>query len=245
MLHMKDSLLIINEQMKISYQLFKGNQIGIIFLNGFMSNKTNTKCIYIEEYCRKNNINFICFDYYGHGESTGPPYDVTIGKCIESTLHVIDHLTEGPQLLVASSMGGWIMNLVALKRRTKIAGMIGIANATDFTKCSMWDVFPREIQDKITLDKVWESPEFPITYQLIKEAKQHFILHRKLDFEFPVILLHGDQDLRVPHEYSRQLFNCYNNANAELKIIAGANHGFYRPTDMLEITNCINKLRTN
>lgn len=241
---MTDPLLIINNKIKISYRLFKGKPTGVVFLNGFMSNKNNIKCLSVEQYCQENKINFICFDYYGHGKSTGNCYDVTIGNCIESTIQVIDNLTDGPQLLVASSMGGWIMNLVAQARKARIAGMIGFANAPDFTKHLMWDTFSPAIKEKIVVDKVWESQEFPITYQLLAESKQHLILHKKFNFKFPIILLHGKKDIRVPFEYSVRLLNCYNPINSQLKLITGATHSFHRPCDIKAIINSIEQLRS-
>lgn len=236
--------LAINSKTKISYRLVKGKSIGIIFLNGFMGNKNNVRCLSVEEYCKTANINFVCFDYYGHGASSGDPYKVTIGSCIEATVSVLDHITQGPQVLVASSAGGWIMNLVAKIRPARIAGMIGCASAPDFTKYLMWDTFSADIKEILLSGKAWETPEFPIpiTYKFIEEAKQHCILNKKLNFNFPIILLHGKADLRVPYKYSEKLANCYDVDKVSLKLIADATHSFNRPTDLLEITNSIDTL---
>ena len=237
--------LYIGPHIKISYRLFKGRHIGIIFLNGFMSDKNNVRCVNVEKYCKENKINFLCFDYYGHGESSGEPYDVTIGSCIDSTLNVIDRLTEGPQLLVASSAGGWIMNLVAQERNSRIAGMIGFSNAPDFTKYLMWDTFSDAIKANLMSGMALETTEFPIpiTYKFIEESRKHFILEKNLIFDFPVVLLHGKADTRVPFQYSEKLLACYCPDKAYLKLIEDATHSFDRQIDIIEITNTINKLR--
>lgn len=239
----KDKLLIIDQQMQISYREVKGNHIGIVYLNGFMSNKNTPKCQAVEEYCKSQELNFICFDYYGNGNSSGNIYDVTIGKYLESSLQILDKLTSGPQILVASSAGAWIMNLIAQVRTDRIAGMLGIASAPDFTKYLMWDTFSDKIKTEIITNKVWESPEFPVTLQLIEEAKQHYILNKKLDFPFPIILLHGKADTRVPFEYSEKLLHCYN-SNAKLISVADADHAFNRSSDIQTIIENVILLRS-
>ena len=115
---------------------------GIIFLGGFMSDMTGTKAMALESFARARGQAFVRFDYLGHGSSSGRFEAGTIGRWAEDAVAVLDHLSSGPQILVGSSMGGWIMLLAALARPARIAGLLGIAAAPDFTEDLMWAKFP-------------------------------------------------------------------------------------------------------
>jgi pimeloyl-ACP methyl ester carboxylesterase len=111
----------------IAYHRLVGASPGIVFLGGFRSDMTGTKALFLEHYCRRRGQAFVRFDYFGHGASSGDIALGTIGGWREDAIAVIDSLTSGPQILVGSSMGGWIMLLAALARPERIAALVGIA----------------------------------------------------------------------------------------------------------------------
>ena len=125
----------------IAYHKTGGKSPGVVFLSGFMSDMTGSKALYVEEQCKAHGHAFLRFDYFGHGQSSGAFTDGAIGRWADDAVHVLDELTEGPQILVGSSMGGWIMLLAALARPQRVAGLLGIAPAPDFTE----DILPNEL----------------------------------------------------------------------------------------------------
>lgn len=131
---MKHQYLKTSEGGSIAYQHTNGRSPGIVFLGGLMSDMQGTKANYLSEFCHKIGHSFIRFDYFGHGSSSGNFQQGTIGRWKQDALTVLDELTTEPQILVGSSMGGWLMILVARERKERIAGLIGIASAPDFTK---------------------------------------------------------------------------------------------------------------
>src|SRR6266404_9674900 len=122
----------------IAYHRLAGSAPCVVFLGGFRSDMTGTKALFLEDYCRRRGRAYVRFDYFGHGASSGDFALGTIGRWRDDAVAVIDSLTEGPQVLVGSSMGGWIMLLAALARPERIAALIGIAGAPDFTEELLW-----------------------------------------------------------------------------------------------------------
>src|SRR4029077_4069007 len=122
----------------IAYHRLDGKSPGIVFLGGFMSDMTGSKAMALEAFCRAGGQSFLRFDYFGHGASSGAFAEATIGRWREDALHVLDGLTTGPQILVGSSMGGWLMLLAALARPARVAALVGIAAAPDATEDLMW-----------------------------------------------------------------------------------------------------------
>lgn len=165
----------------------KKNHPGIVFLGGFMSDMTGTKATSLEKFCIQNDYSFIRFDYFGHGKSSRKFTDCTIGVWKQNILDVLDNLTEGKQILIGSSMGGWLMLLAARKRPEKIAGLIGIAAAPDFTEDLIWDVMTTAQKSELLRNGIYnlaseygEKP-YPITLELIEEGRQHLLLRERLE----------------------------------------------------------------
>ena len=132
----------------IVYDRLRGRSPGVVFLPGFRSDQSGTKALALERFCRERGQAYVRFDYQGHGESSGTFEDGTIGLWAGDALAVLDRLTEGPQVLVGSSMGGWIMLLCARARSERIAGLLGIAPAPDFTEDSLWDRLSEEQRER-------------------------------------------------------------------------------------------------
>src|SRR5262245_5882152 len=154
---------------------------GVIFLTGFNSNMNGTKAMALEQFCRDRKQGFLRFDYSDHGDSGGDFRDGTIGAWLQDAVEVFDRLTAGPQILVGSSMGGWIALLLALRRGERIAGLVGLASAPDFVD-DIWGGFSKIEQDTLMSRGAVERPSaysdspYVITRKLIEEGRQHLLL---------------------------------------------------------------------
>ena len=195
----------------IAYHRLPGAAPGIVFLGGFRSDMTGTKALFLEEYCRQRRQAYVRFDYFGHGASTGDVALGTIGRWRDDAVAVIDSLTEGPQILVGSSMGGWIMLLAALTRPERVAALVGIAAAPDFTEELLW---PRlspeqrraiEEQSAVTLPSDYDPAGYLYTRALIEDGRRHLLLGGPIPLDMPVRLLHGLADASVPWRLSLRL----------------------------------------
>ena len=239
--------LLLPNGSRLAYHYTPGKTPGVIFLGGFNSNMTGTKAKYIELDCKKNNRSFLRFDYFGHGQSDGKFEDGTLGKWIENTIFVLDELTEGNQVLVGSSMGGWIMFLVALKRIERISGLVGIAPAPDFT----FDILNRlSLEQKKSLklngyfiyESSYDSEPMQINLNFIEESKRNYILNKKINIDIPIRLVHGLKDQDVDWKKSLKLSNIVNNKNIAINFIPDGAHRLSRNKDLEIITKIINKL---
>lgn len=167
---------------RIAYRRLPGKEPGIVFLGGFMSDMTGTKATALEAFCKSRGQAFLRFDYFGHGASTGAFRDGTIGRWRDDALAVIDRLTEGKQILVGSSMGGWIMLLAALARPKRVAALVGIAPAPDFTEDLLWPSFTPEEQRRllaegaITIASQYDPRGYTVTRRLVEEGRDHLLL---------------------------------------------------------------------
>lgn len=203
---------------------------GIIFLGGFMSDMGGTKAMALQEFCEKNDYSYLRFDYFGHGQSDLTFTDGTISLWKQNAVDVIDQLTQGPQLLIGSSMGGWIMLLAALARAERVAGLIGIASAPDFTRGLIWDLLDAATQQILrikgiySLESEYGDAPYPITYQLIEDGDRHMLLHQEIPIHCPVRLLHGMQDRDVPHTLSLKLVEQLKSDDAQVTLIKNADH---------------------
>ena len=191
--------LTTKSNISLAYHQIAGKTPGVIFFGGFMSDMTGTKALILENFCRERGQAFIRFDYRGHGQSSGKFVDGNISLWTQDALTIFDSLTEGPQILVGSSMGGWIATLVARERAERVAALIGIAAAPDFTEDLMWQSFTPEDQSKLLQNGVIYEPSdygyepSPITLNLIEDGRNNLLLRAPISFTKPVRLLHGMQ----------------------------------------------------
>jgi pimeloyl-ACP methyl ester carboxylesterase len=204
---------------------------GIIFLGGFKSDMNGTKAQAIAEYAEKNDYDFIRFDYFGHGNSSGEFIDGTIGLWLQNTLKIIDELTKDqPQILIGSSMGGWIMLLAALARPERIAGLIGLAAAPDFTEELIWDYLSKEQKETLTTEKQIHfrnefcEDAYEISYDLINEARQHILLSKEIKLNIPVRLIHGMDDKDVPFQTAIRLAEALTSKDIEIQLLKASGH---------------------
>ena len=175
----------------IAYRKCSGRSPGVIFMGGFNSDMTGTKASALEAACREAGRAYVRFDYSGHGESSGEFADGTIGSWSEDAIAVLDAASEGPQVLVGSSMGGWIMLLAALARPQRVAGLVGIASAPDFTEELMWRRFDDDVRRRLEDTGVYHRPSeygddpYPITMKLIEDGRRHLLLERPIAIHCP------------------------------------------------------------
>lgn len=200
---------------------------GVVFLGGFRSDMTGTKATYLETLCQQLGCSYVRFDYFGHGQSSGKFAEGTLGRWLEDALTVLDELTQGPQILVGSSMGGWLMLLVALQRRERIRGLVGIAAAPDFI-----DDFERlslEQHRRLNTEGVCyiassSGEAYPLTLAFIEEGRKHRVLPGAIPIDCPVHLLHGLADKEVPWQKSILLAERLLSKEVTITLVKDGNH---------------------
>ena len=211
---------------------------GVMFLGGFMSDMTGTKALALEEWAAGEGLSFTRFDYQGHGASSGRFDEGTIGLWADDALAVLDRVTVGPQILVGSSMGGWMMLLTALRRPERVAGLVGIAAAPDFTEDLMWDLFDESVRREILETGRWLRPSDygpepqPITRALIEDGRNHLLLRQPIAFDKPVRLLHGMADPDVPWQVSLTLADRLSSADVRVTLVKDGDHRLSRDQDI-------------
>lgn len=211
---------------------------GIVFLGGFKSDMTGTKAQFLEDWARKKGRSFLRFDYSGHGESSEAFVDGCIGDWFEDAVAAITQLTSGKQILVGSSMGGWISLLVARKHPERIAALVGIAAAPDFTEDSMWagfsDAQKAELAQtgQVALPSDYDDGPYIITQKLIEDGRNQLVLRDPLSLPFPVRLLQGSADVDVPMSVALRLFEHAQSPDMHLTLVNGADHRFSAPENL-------------
>ncbi|MEQ8355703.1 MAG: alpha/beta hydrolase [Kiloniellaceae bacterium] len=221
---------------------------GLMFLGGFKSDMGGDKALALEAYAQRSARDFLRFDYRGHGASSGRFEEGTVGLWAEDAIAALDALTEGPQILVGSSMGGWIMLLVALARPERVAGLVGIAAAPDFTEDLIWATATPEqrqlLKDQGYVDHPSDYSEAPyrITYRLIEEGRRHLLLRKAIPITCPVRLIHGKADADVPWQTSLRLAGALESDNVEVTLVKAAAHRLSEPEDLARLERILESL---
>tara|TARA_Y100001960_G_scaffold328645_1_gene417982 strand:+ start:2137 stop:2901 length:765 start_codon:yes stop_codon:yes gene_type:complete len=232
----------------IAYYTHSGKSPGVVFCGGFNSDMTGTKAIALEAHCLASGRAFTRFDYFGHGESSGELADGTIGRWKEDTIAIIDQVTAGPQIVVGSSMGGWIMLLVALERPSRVCGLLGIAPAPDFTEDLMWAKFDEPIRDVLRREGVYLRPPdygdepYAITMKLIEDGRRHLLLRNPLRVACPLRILQGMNDPDVPWKHALKLVKAYQGDDAQLTFIKNGDHRLSEPTNIALLLQTVDSL---
>src|SRR5437879_5885217 len=232
----------------IAYHRLAGDPPGIVFLGGFRSDMTGTKALFLEDYCRRRGRSYVRFDYFGHGASSGDFALGTIGRWRDDAVAVIDSLTEGPQILLGSSMGGWIMLLAALTRPERVAALVGIAAAPDFTEELRW---PRlspeqrraiEEQGAVTLSSDYDPAGYLYTRALIEDGRRHLLLGGPIPLDMPVRLLHGLADASVPWQLSLRLAERLTSPDVAVTLVKGGDHRLSSEPDLARLAQTLDGL---
>lgn len=210
-----------------------------------------TKAQYLQEWAESNGRAFLRFDYTGHGQSSGDFVDGCIGDWASDAMEAITQLTDGPQILVGSSMGGWISLLVCRAMPEKVSGLVGIAAAPDFTEDSMWAGFDdsqRQMVDEngqLDLPSEYSDEPYIITKKLIEDGRNQLVLRTPLDLPFPVRFLQGTADVDVDVSVALKLLDHVSGNDVRLTLLKGANHSFSSPECLTMIEAAIAEVSVN
>lgn len=205
---------------------------GVVFLGGFKSDMEGTKALRLEAWAKESGRQFLRFDYRGHGQSSDTFENGCIGDWADDAFEAISRLTTGPQILVGSSMGGWISLLVSRVLPTRIAAFIGIAAAPDFTEDGMWaemsEAERRTLMEAGRIERPSEYSDEPyvFTKKLIEDGRDHLVLRAPVSFSGPVRLLQGTADADVSTETALRLLNHIDGPDVRLTLVQGADHRF-------------------
>ncbi len=232
----------------IAYRRVAGKVPGIVFLGGFRSDMTGTKALFLDDYCRRRGRAYVRFDYFGHGGSSGDFADGTIGRWAEDAIAVIDSLTVGPQILVGSSMGGWIMLLVALARPDRIHALVGVAAAPDFTA----DLLParlspaqrRELRrtGRVLLPSDHDPAGYLYTRALVEDGNNHLMLRDTIPIWRPVRLMHGMRDVSVPWRTSLALAEKLASDDVTVTLVKDGDHRLSSEPDLARLARVLDEL---
>jgi pimeloyl-ACP methyl ester carboxylesterase len=235
---MQPSFLETPSRRRLAYHLHEGNAPCVLFLGGFKSDMQGGKALALEAFCKARGQRFIRFDYSGHGQSSGQFTEGTIGAWKDDALAVLDALGSAQNLLVGSSMGGWLALLLALARPGKIAGIVTIAAAPDFTERRIWQASSEEARRQLMQEGIYYAPScygeepYPITRALVEEGRKHLLLGGAIDVRLPVRLLHGRLDDDVPWQTSAELMEKLASDDVELHVVKGAVHRMSEPNNL-------------
>jgi pimeloyl-ACP methyl ester carboxylesterase len=232
----------------IAYVRQVGQGPGVVFLGGFRSDMTGTKAAFLADWAARQGRAFLRFDYSGHGASGGAFLDGCIGDWAADALAVISALTTGSQVLVGSSMGGWISLLVARAMPERLHGFVGIAAAPDFTED--WDetrLTPQQRSDLATKGHFFEPSDYdpsgyPIGAKLIADGPRQAVLRQPLNLPFPVRLLHGTEDTDVAPSVALRLLAHASSSDMRLTLVKGADHRFSSPECLALIVQAIGEV---
>ena len=235
----------------IAYRLSPGKGPGLMFLTGFKSDMTGDKALALESLCRAEGRAFVRFDYTGHGESSGAFADGTIGRWTEDALLVLDRIADGPQVLVGSSMGGWIALLVARHRPERVAALVGIAAAPDFTEDLIFAALDPAGKERLTRDgyialpNAYGSEPTVITRALIEDGRKHLVLGGPIPFDGPVRLIHGMRDPDVPWQTALRLAEKLAATDVEITLAKNGGHRLSEPADLDRLRAIVGTLLRN
>jgi len=233
---------------RIAVRARAGGGPGLFWLGGFNSDMRGTKALALDAWAAENGRACVRFDYSGHGESGGAFIDGTIGRWLEETVAVFDQFCRGPQVVIGSSMGGWMALLLARAlasrdaKQATLAGLVLIAPAPDFTEQLMWNAFSDEVREEIRTKGVWMRPSpyddgtpYPITRALIEEGRNHLLLGSAIEVGCPVRILQGGQDPDVPWQHAFALAHRLPAEDVVLTMIQDGDHRLSRPQDIARI----------
>lgn len=232
---------------RIAVRARKGASPGLVWLGGFKSDMQGTKAVALDTFAAETGRACVRFDYSGHGESGGEFTEGTIGRWAAEARAVFDAFCDGPQIVVGSSMGGWIALLLAkalIKKkstRASLAGLVLIAPAPDFTEDLMWSEMTPEIRDTIMRTGQWERPSvygeapYPITRALIEDGRNNLVLRGSIEIGCPVRILQGVQDPDVPWRHAFKLTERLPQDDVVMTLIQDGDHRLSRPQDIARL----------
>ncbi|WP_375656365.1 alpha/beta hydrolase [Bartonella sp. CM120XJJH] len=229
-----------NTPLAVRYR--KGRQsLGLVWLHGYQSDMLGSKATLVDQFAQKNDLSCLRFDYSGHGESEGDFFQGTISRWVKESLATFETYCEGPQILIGSSMGGWIalrLAMILAQKNKKLAGMILIAPAPDFTQTLVepklgpeeWKIL--EEKGYIERPAVGDTEPMPFTKTLIEDGRENCVMKGCIDVGCPVHILQGMEDEEIPYQHTLTLLDHLPLHDVTLTLVRDADHRFSRPQDL-------------
>ena len=238
----RSKYFITSNKRKIKYLFIKKNsQITVVFFHGFMSNMIGAKPTAIQRFCRKKKLNFLKFEYSGHGRSLGKFTEGNISRWTNEAKQLIkSKISRKVNLIfVGSSMGSWIALNLFPDFKKKIKGFIGISSAPEFLEELMWKKFSKKIKKIIRKKNFYNLKysgfNYPLTKQLIFDGKKNKVLNNSINLNIPIVLFHGLKDEVVPLRFSKKILKNCKKATKKLIKIKNGNHSLSRKIDLKKI----------
>ena len=227
----------------LAYNQLIGKNVGIVFLSGFNSDMQGKKALYLEKWAKNNNHSFLRFDYSGHGQSSGTINTTCFSDWYKDAEYLINKLTQGKQILIGSSMGAWVMLMLAKRIPHKICAIIGLAPAPDFPKLLIWNKMTMDekrelIKNRKTSVKYEDGSKNEFSYTLIKDSFKNLTLSESIYFNGPVHFYHGMADDAVPFDLSLKIINTFKGTN-DIKLLLEKDAG-HRLSEVHQLTNITN-----
>ena len=211
---------------------------GVVFLHGLASDRKGTKVLALAEHCARKGYGFLAIEMFGHGESSGQFVDGGPSRWRDDAVLALDRLTQGRQVIIGSSMGGWIMLLTALARPTRLAGLIGIAAAPDFTEDLLWDELNADQRAAMMSAGFVEVPSdyagqpMRLSRHLVEDGRKNIILGAPIKIDCPASLLHGQRDVSVPWQRALDIAARLTSEDVRIHLIKDGDHRLSRPQDL-------------
>ena len=221
---------------------------AIIFLAGHGSDMLGTKAELLADYAQKHGLGYLRFDYFGHGQSDGALNDGTISRWVEDSLLMMDALSSGPQILVGSSLGGWLMLRVSQKRANRIAGLVGIAAAPDFTEHLIWQTLDDDTKAKmasegfLAVENPYSDDDVIYTYDLVVDGRNNLVLDSQIALDVPVFLHHGMCDEEVPYQTAFDIAACLTSTQTRIILDKTAGHRYSEPAQLNAIISSLDQI---
>jgi len=246
-LQQKPAILARAGRPALAYVADPGRGPTVAFFSGFMSDMSGKKVQDLADFCQARGQAMLRFDYRAHGQSEGIFAETGLQDWLDDALDVID-TTQGPLLLVGSSMGGWIMLLAALARRERVVGIVGIAPAPDFTEELVWGQIGPAEREALMRDGMFAQPSaysdqpYMISRKLIEDGRKLLLLRGPIALDCPVRLLHGMKDGDVPYDYSLRLARKLASPDVAVTLIKDGDHRLSRDQDLAQIRDAVASL---
>jgi pimeloyl-ACP methyl ester carboxylesterase len=232
---------------RIAYRRVRGEGPTVLWLGGFLSDMTGSKITRLTEEARFRGWDFLCFDYFAHGETGGYFAEARVGRWFGNALAILDHLTEGPVVAVGSSMGGHMLALLMKARPERIQAAGFLAPAADFATALMLASLSPEDRRQLEVSGVHMMPGYDrpvaLSQAFFDEAADHEVLNTPIPFEGPVRILHGMQDDVVPWQHGLRLLEAVTTPDAHIHLIKDGDHRLSRPQDLDLLVDMVAGLR--
>ena len=233
----------------IAYSLAPGQQPGVVFLHGLSSDMGSRKALAVEDLCRRQGHSFLRYDASAHGASSGDWLEMTISRWVEDALLVLDALVQGPQVLVGSSLGGWIALLATLRRPERVAGLVLTSVAADFTEDVIWAGLSEEKRRSLMAEgKVdlpgWgpDAPPYPVGWPLIADGRAHLLLRGPIPVTCPVRLIHGQKDPDNPWTTTMQVMDLLAGQDVETVLVKAGDDRLWTEADLRRLERVVEGL---